>query len=54
MEMNPKKLAPRSRPTALAVATERDRKIRSGISGASTRDSMIRKATSAAVYSQPT
>jgi hypothetical protein len=43
--MNAKKLPPSSRPTAFAPATVRSRKMRSGISGSSARDSMIRKVT---------
>ena len=40
-----KKLPPSSRPTALAPASVRSRKMRSGISGSSARDSMIRNVT---------
>src|ERR687885_693840 len=46
MKMKPKKLPPSRSPTAFAAATVRSRKIRSGISGASTRVSTSKKATS--------
>ncbi len=48
MKMNAKKLPPSSKPTAFAPASVLFWKIRSGISGASTRVSMTRKAASRA------
>ena len=46
MKMKAKKLPPSSTPTAFAPASVFSRKIRSGISGASTRVSITRKAAS--------
>jgi hypothetical protein len=46
MKMNAKKLPPSSRLTAFAPASVFSRKIRNGISGASTRVSMTTKAAS--------
>jgi hypothetical protein len=47
-KMNPKKLPPSRNPTAFAPATDRFRNIRSGSSGASTRASTRKNATSSA------